>query len=217
MSQVRDRILSNVKSALAARPKPPVQAPGPEPWNEPESRLSLDEMADQFKTRWVAVGGEFYKVPGPEALNGVLAEVLSSSSGQRAALAPSAAALAPGLEDTLRGLGIEPVGPHPESAREAGLGLTGVFTAMAYSGTLMVTSREPGELSASLAPPVHVALIPRDRLVYGPRAAIRRLVEAGLPRGAALITGPSRTADIELTLVMGVHGPGRTAALLLEY
>ena len=124
---------------------------------------------------------------------------------------------APGLEQVLARLDLDVCSAHPEEAKDSAFGLTGAFLAMAYSGSLAVRSEFAGELSASLVPPVHAALVPVNRLIYGPVEAIRRLNAKGWPRAVSFITGPSRTADIELNLVMGVHGPGQAYAILVDF
>jgi L-lactate dehydrogenase complex protein LldG len=61
----------------------------------------------------------------------------------------------------------------------------------------------------SLLPPAHIALIPRDRILSGLDELFTRLPHPGEQSSSmVLITGPSRTADIEQILVRGVHGPG---------
>jgi L-lactate dehydrogenase complex protein LldG len=70
--------------------------------------------------------------------------------------------------------------------------------------------RRAGSRTASLLPPVHLALVRRDAIVATPGDLLRHLPERlpdGLPSNLVLITGPSRSADIELQLTVGVHGP----------
>jgi L-lactate dehydrogenase complex protein LldG len=108
-------------------------------------------------------------------------------------------------------------------AAAADLGVTGVDLAIAETGTLVVVSGAGRPRSASLLPPCHVAVFDREALVTS-------LLQAGLvleawhegsapgSRGASInfITGPSRTADIELTLTRGVHGPKEVHAVFVE-
>jgi L-lactate utilization protein LutC len=91
----------------------------------------------------------------------------------------------------------------------AGVGITSADYALADTGTLvMLSSLEEARL-ISLLPPVHIAVVPKERVLSG----LDELFTI-LPRPAeqtssmVLITGPSRTADIEQILVRGVHGPG---------
>lgn len=70
----------------------------------------------------------------------------------------------------------------------------------------------------SLLPKVHFAVLPADRIVatLGDALAAARGAGGAPPRALTLITGPSRTADIELTLVVGVHGPKELHVLLVD-
>jgi L-lactate dehydrogenase complex protein LldG len=96
-------------------------------------------------------------------------------------------------------------------AIEAGIGVSGVDYALADTGTLVLLARKGQARSISLLPPVHIAIVKPDQIVSGLDDLFQLLrFEKGLSDlGSAVtfITGASRTADIELTLVVGVHGP----------
>lgn len=99
----------------------------------------------------------------------------------------------------------------------ADVGITSADYALAETGTLvMLASPQEGRLM-SLLPPMHIAVFPRSRML----ANLDELL-AVLPNPAeqtssmVLITGPSRTADIEQILVRGVHGPGEIYAVIVE-
>jgi L-lactate dehydrogenase complex protein LldG len=108
-------------------------------------------------------------------------------------------------------------------AARADLGLTGVDLAIAETGTLVLVSGAGRPRSTSLLPPCHIAVFDRTALVESLRQ-VGVFLEAwhsdGAPpaRGAVInfITGPSRTADIELTLTRGVHGPKEVHAIFVE-
>jgi len=98
---------------------------------------------------------------------------------------------------------------------DAVLGVSGVQAAVAETGTLMLDSSVERHRVASLVPPVHVALVRPADLVPDLETAFTRAHEGGLPPAVSFITGPSRTADIELQLVVGVHGPRELHVVLL--
>ena len=105
------------------------------------------------------------------------------------------------------------------SAYQADAGLTGVHAALAETGTLICNSDAAHARGASLAPPVHVAIVRGrdvlpDLLDYLPR--LEGVTPAELPSSQVLITGPSKTADIEGVLITGVHGPGKLIIVLVE-
>ena len=91
------------------------------------------------------------------------------------------------------------------------LGITGCFCAIAETGTLVVLSGADTPTATTLLPDTHVAVVRSDRVVAGMEEAfalIRGEKEA-LPRAINMISGPSRTGDIEQTIVLGAHGPFR--------
>src|SRR5690606_37598699 len=103
-----------------------------------------------------------------------------------------------------------PAAEQREIILAAGMGLTSVELAIAETGTLLMWSRPGQERVASLVPPVHVALVDQAQLVPDLFDAFAVLEQRGLenlPSNLALITGPSKTGDIELQLTTGVHGP----------
>lgn len=94
-------------------------------------------------------------------------------------------------------------------------GITGVTAAAADTGTLVLAASPSTPRSTSLLPPMHVAIVPFSRLA--PTYADAFEVIAALdpqPSSIHLISGPSRSADIEFKLVRGVHGPADVHVLL---
>jgi L-lactate dehydrogenase complex protein LldG len=86
---------------------------------------------------------------------------------------------------------------------EARLGVTLAEAAIAHSGSLLLANSPGRRRLASLAPEIHVALVKEDRIVW----CLEEALEILPIRTAVLVTGASRTADIESVLVRGVHGP----------
>ena len=97
------------------------------------------------------------------------------------------------------------------------IGVTGVFSAISETGTLMLCSGPDTPASVSLLPETHVAIVPVQRLVAVMEDAwdLARAELGQLPRAVNFISGPSRTADIEQTIVLGAHGPYRVHLLLV--
>jgi L-lactate dehydrogenase complex protein LldG len=98
---------------------------------------------------------------------------------------------------------------HRVACAEAVVGITSAEYGLADTGTLVVFSDSEEARLMSLLPPVHVAILERSRLLTG-LDELLTLVPAPAQSTSSmiLITGPSRTADIEQILVRGVHGPG---------
>ena len=97
------------------------------------------------------------------------------------------------------------------------VGITGVFCAVAETGTLALLSGPDTPATASLLPETHIAVVPASRIVPGMEEAFNLIrAECGeLPRAVNFISGPSRTGDIEQTLVLGAHGPYRVHIVIV--
>jgi len=97
------------------------------------------------------------------------------------------------------------------------LGITGAFCAIAETGTLVFTTGADTPTASALLPDTHVAVVRADRVVAGMEEAFAlvRAATGGMPRAMNMISGPSRTGDIEQTIVLGAHGPYRVHLLLL--
>ncbi len=98
--------------------------------------------------------------------------------------------------------------------------LTGAFAGIAETGTLMLASGAGGPTTLNFLPETHIVVL-KARQIVGPyeEAWDRMRVSYGkgvLPRTVNLITGPSRTADIEQTILLGAHGPRRLHIILVE-
>ena len=101
----------------------------------------------------------------------------------------------------------------------ADIGITSCDRAIAETGSLVMQSGPGHERVASLLPPVHIALITQSQIVPDLLDVFSHLHNAGLeklPSNITLITGPSKTGDIELQLTTGVHGPGKWHVIVIR-
>ena len=102
--------------------------------------------------------------------------------------------------------------------------LTGAFAGIAETGTLMLTSGPAGPTTLNFLPETHMVLLKAGDIfgcyedAWDRLRAAQGLADDGgaLPRTVNLITGPSRTADIEQTIQLGAHGPRRLCILLVD-
>ena len=96
--------------------------------------------------------------------------------------------------------------------------VTGAYAGVAETGTLVFVSDRATPTTLNFMPETHVAVLARDRLVAHLEDVWARLraERAAAPRTVNLITGPSRTGDIELQLELGAHGPRRLHVLLVD-
>ncbi|MDQ7030580.1 MAG: lactate utilization protein [Ardenticatenia bacterium] len=107
--------------------------------------------------------------------------------------------------------------PQPGDVRafaaSADVGVSGVEAALAETGTVVVRSGPGRSRLATLLPPVHVAFVPFKRLTVDLFTWLGRRPDP-MPANLVFISGPSKTADIEQTLAVGVHGPVRFIVVL---
>lgn len=97
------------------------------------------------------------------------------------------------------------------------VGITGTYCALAENGTLMLLSGQDTHATTSLLPDNHIAIVPASRIVPAMEDGwdLLRREHGRLPRQVNFVSGPSRTADIEMTLVMGAHGPFRVHVVVV--
>jgi len=101
----------------------------------------------------------------------------------------------------------------------ADIGISTVYCLVAETGSIVLHSAITQPRSLSLLPPVHIALAVRNQIVadlFDLFPSSSNQLEQTLPSCITFITGPSKTGDIELKLVTGVHGPGEIHVILLE-
>jgi L-lactate utilization protein LutC len=153
----------------------------------------LDRLVAELDDRRAVGGPEWGAEPRPDAGSVVV----------------SAEPEAVRLGERLRARGVEVGVATPERAAAAGLGITSATAAIAATGSVVLDSRRAGGRVASLLPAVHLCVVPANRLFTTPGDVLRHLgsgVDA-LPPSLVLVTGPSRTGDIEQLLTLGAHGP----------
>jgi len=106
---------------------------------------------------------------------------------------------------------------EPRGAKDGDpVGVTGAFAAIAETGTLVLASGPGTPASVSLLPETHIAIVPAARIVAHMEEAwdLARAELRELPRAVNFVSGPSRTADIDQTIVLGAHGPYRVHILI---
>jgi L-lactate dehydrogenase complex protein LldG len=181
---------------------------------------NLPELIDRFAERIAPLGVHVQRVgstgEAADIVREVSAELLTSS------LLVSAELLErfPDLRGELKSRALEITVAHdPHDSRDAPLGLTTAKHAIAETGSLLTSESTLADRSVALLSLVLIAILPASAILPGLDAAVHVLrSEAKKPGGAytTFITGPSRTADIELSLTVGVQGPGRVIVLFVD-
>jgi L-lactate dehydrogenase complex protein LldG len=125
-----------------------------------------------------------------------------------------------GADEPLREAGVE-VALWRESpdlreiAGRADIGLSTATWAIAETGSLVLEHGPEQGRSVTLLPPTYVAILPADRVLRTVPEAIQKYAGGTLPANVCFHTGPSRSGDIEMSLVVGMHGPGDVHVILV--
>jgi L-lactate utilization protein LutC len=219
----RTSFLARVRQAVAEGNRAGAIPPLPERGGVGYQGAGADPVA-RFCSELTAAGGSPHIVTGAAALARVL-DLIERMAAKRILLGRGPVVDELRLAGVLRGRGLEVAivdEIEPANAREtffaADLGISGVAFAIAETGTLVMASGRADPRSLSLLPPVHLAIVRRDQLLpdlfdfFGeiePR-------KTDLPACLTFITGPSKTGDIEMKLVTGVHGPGELHVVVIS-
>jgi L-lactate dehydrogenase complex protein LldG len=218
MNDARAAILGRVQQALQ-RPAPepewghdPIDegCPFPLPTDEPGALLT------RFRAELEAIAGEVIEAPSRAAARAAI-EDLVRQRGYDATLVhrdPLLDEVVPAHPGLVR---VDESSPSIRGWERIPLGITVAESAVAESGSVLVSSALSGR-APSVLPPHHLVVLTIDRLVPSLEAALSRLRERygqSMPSSLSLISGPSRTADIEKILVLGAHGPRRFTVLVI--
>jgi L-lactate dehydrogenase complex protein LldG len=164
-------------------------------------RGQTDSLPERFHQELTALEGQVVFCPENEAVARISRLLASRGIQALAAWAPEH--LPRGLIAGLRANGLR-ILDLPEPATRAGL--TGALAAAAETGTLVIPGGPGRPLSASLVPEIHIAVL-RETDIRERLEDVLQLEEIKNTAAVVLVSGPSRTADIEMTLTIGVHGP----------
>jgi len=208
----REAFLSRIRTSLGT---------GTVPVPEPLTRGSLipdlapEDLLERFTASLEAVDGTVHTTRGLVALN----EIVALHGPGRLIAWDDASLPIPGAAERLVAAGCGRVdstvpqdndgrGAHQSTYFDVRFGLTGAEAAFAESGSIVIRSGPGRPRMASLIPLVHIALLPIDR-IFRSQMHWMSEGEVGLSEAANVVyvTGPSRTADIEQQLNLGVHGP----------
>lgn len=175
-------------------------------------------LYEEFKINAEAVSARVYRVANSPGAALKFAEIVQEKGAKKVAVASSPLVESLRLNEVLG----EDVSIHCRDLRlhsvEADLGVSGLDLAIAETGTLAQDAGDMDSRLVSMLPPVHVALVRTDCLVATLREALERYQRDlhTLPSYLTFISGPSRTADIERVLTIGVHGPGELHIIFVD-
>ncbi|OAT81657.1 lactate utilization protein B/C [Desulfotomaculum copahuensis] len=175
-------------------------------------------MYESFVTKARALGTEVYRVDDPAAAKQLIEKLIREAGAKKVALVPAPLLDALDMEKVVSAARAEllTAGSVRKRADEADLGITTFDLAIAETGTLVQDATALDRRLVSMLPPVHLAVMPLDGLTATFRQAIANLAAGEIPGYLAFVSGPSRTADIERVLTIGVHGPGRLIVVFID-
>jgi L-lactate dehydrogenase complex protein LldG len=224
----REKILGRIREALTLSAPHPGTHGGHEPpvtfanrpvhvaqqWLPPGGE-TFEEQVERFRAASLDLKTDFHFLNSQSEAHAALAKLRDADGWKKIATHtgaltdPAAASLGLPVLRAERGYDVNEM-----EACDAGL--TECDALVAQTGTLIVTSRCSGGRALSVLPPHHVVLARRDQLVRDLAAAlvlVQHKYAPDYPSMISLVTGPSRTGDIERILVLGAHGPKKLTVL----
>ena len=208
VSPAKENILKKIRKALShSTPLPFPQSEGNQQVFEPLKQEPEVEFAEQF-TR---LQGKFIYCINQQEFAFQLSSLVKKQDWEKVycvedkLIAPVAGQLAERLVKT--------------DLANCNVAITGCETLVARTGTIVLSSAQTSGRSTSLYAPVHICIAYTSQLVYDLKDALQAAKNKygnNLPSLLTFATGPSRTADIEKTLVVGVHGPKEVYLFLIE-
>jgi L-lactate dehydrogenase complex protein LldG len=209
----RDAVLGRIRAALGRAPEQRPDEPPPVLLHV--TAATREERLREFRLRLEALSGRVEIVPDRRSALDFAARLMegrTAAATDEPYLAELGIPSLPGVTAGLRD-------PAAWRAHCAGcdLGFTSARWALAATGTLVMVFDADAPRFASLLPPLHVAIVPVSRLLADTQEwVVRDAPDLERHSSVVLITGPSRTADIEQILVRGVHGPKELLVVLVE-
>jgi L-lactate dehydrogenase complex protein LldG len=218
INTARENILSRLKTAVGdTPPKPPTVC-------MPIATFSAEEKVAKLKGLLEAMRTEVHLVARDNW--GARLEELLKARGLKGLLYAPGTWMAPDIDKIWEkgGAGLPEriaydgaVEDMKEILFEVDAGITTTCGAIAETGAIVLWTGPHEPRTLSLVPPVHIAVLEADK-IYNSFCEIIQAQNwtAGMPTNALLISGPSKTADIEMTLAFGVHGPKELIVLILQ-
>ena len=203
-SKARENILSRIRKGLAEQPLP---MPYPEAEKNTDDLYSHEDSTDeeQFAQAFIALGGKFVFCDSEQDLMDNI-NILYENRGWKQLLCSEDRILKIFHNNKVDIL--QPADPKAESADAC---ITGCEMLVARTGSVLLSSKQNLGRTAPVYYPVHIVVAYADQVaadIDNGINALKKKYGNDLPSMINLTTGPSRTADIEKTLVVGVHGPG---------
>ena len=217
--QSRERIFARLRSAAATAASPVAQ---PEPL--PKVEFNYQEKIEKLKSLMEAMRTEVH-ITSEQDWTDLLQDILKQRQIKSLLYGPQTpigAALQQKWQNAADGQPeLVPYDVEVEEIKErvfnVDAGITSTMGGIAETGALILWSSKEEPRLMSLVPPIHIAILRADK-IYNSLLEVMQKENwsAGMPTNAFLISGPSKTADIELVLAFGVHGPKELIVLVID-
>jgi L-lactate dehydrogenase complex protein LldG len=205
-STSKQNILKKIRKALSN----PVPLPFPESeGSQSVYKSSPEDDAIIFAEEFTKLQGKFAFCVNEQELLQQLSQLFSQQGWTKIYCKE------PALTRLLNSLSIEPYNSLPD----CDVSITGCEYLVARTGSMVLSSAQASGRTTSVYAPIHICIAYNSQLLYDIKDALQFIKEKykdGLPSFITFATGPSRTADIEKTLVTGVHGPKEVYCFLVE-
>ncbi|HEY0460448.1 MAG TPA: lactate utilization protein [Pyrinomonadaceae bacterium] len=218
-SEAKKAIFASIRQNLAA--SQPFDAAHQAHHGQPEtnftpsraSEFSKAALIENFQQNLEFVGGNFFLVYEETEAAEILFSIIREKAARKIAISDSP--LVGKITGYLK-IDAEFIENAPADILfESDLGFTSAQWAIAETGTLVLESESERHRLTSLVPPVHVCVL-EAKNIRQTLGEILEILQTRLSRTITFVTGASRTSDIELTLAIGVHGPGELHVILID-
>ena len=208
-STTREKIFKNIRNALIEK----TDAPFPDADTDAKVFKSGEETVDlTFAQEFTRIGGKFAYCEDEDDMAEKMKYIIHENNMENVFCFEES--LKPVLEQ--HEIAFE---DHAGKLLESSIGITTCEFLTARTGSVLISSRQLSGRRLNVFPDVHVVVASTNQMVKDVKDALNELkdiYDKGLPSAITVISGPSRTADIEKTLVMGAHGPKELYVLLVE-
>lgn len=210
----RTQILQRVRTALAK----PSRRPHPAPAGEVFPEIKTSDLLARFTQEFLALKGEIHCAPDWAAAQAWTKLIVEKNEFHRVSAAPHADAIQASqlVQPTI----LTGDGDCGKNLANSNLGISLCDCLVARTGSVVLTSQSGFGRSLSVLPPAHLVVARRTQIVTNLSDAYQLLKERYMPTWPSMMTiisGPSRTSDIEKMLVLGAHGPKKLFVLILDF
>ncbi|GAB3201607.1 L-lactate dehydrogenase complex protein LldG [Pontibacter aydingkolensis] len=207
----KEIVLRRVREALAK--SAPFLPPTPDFTSPLHPPIALEDLSVVFAENFIKNAGVFIYCDNEEAFFDQLFIYKKEQNLQHLYVWES------NLQNALHHAGIEFYSDQDNFVRDAEASLTTCESLITRTGSVLVSSANAGGRRLSIYPPTHMVVAKASQLVPDIKDGLQRIrdkYKENFPSMVSMVSGPSRTADIEKTLVMGAHGPKQLVLFLID-